>query len=275
MNSSKKLILNADDYGSCEAVNLAVEEVAATGILGGVSVLANGESWAQAVEFLRQHTEIAAGVHLNVVEGRPLSSSPETRILTNKDGLFYERNKLLRRWLRRPLAVSRAVEIEWRAQLDRLQEQGLRLTHADSHQHLHAFPYAYGRAVKLCREYGIPALRHPWARINWPLRRQSVLALQASLALSRIANRRTGLYHNDYFLGFERAAGYDLDAVLEDVQTLADGVTEMAFHPSRTDGLPYAQLHGNRERLALLTASLAADIRRLGIDLMTWSTVRT
>src|SRR5436190_19410717 len=113
MNSWKKLIINADDYGACREVNLAIEQIAATGILGGVSVLANGERWLEAVDFLRDKLELGTGVHLNAVEGRPVSSAPEIRILTDKDGLFLGIGGLLKRWALRPTAVSVAIEVEW------------------------------------------------------------------------------------------------------------------------------------------------------------------
>ena len=82
MNSSKRLIINADDYGACPEVNAAIEQLALADRLGGVSVLANGECWLPAVEFLRDHPEISVGIHLNAVEGRPVSTAAEVRLLT-------------------------------------------------------------------------------------------------------------------------------------------------------------------------------------------------
>src|SRR2546423_6275583 len=113
MNLSKRLIINADDFGACCEVNMAVTQVARAGILGGTSVLANGAWWEQAVEFLLGQPELSAGVHLNGVEGRPVSAAPEVRIITSKDGTFLGMSTLLKRWGLRPLAVCRAVEIEW------------------------------------------------------------------------------------------------------------------------------------------------------------------
>src|SRR5436305_105191 len=158
MNLSKRLIINADDFGACREVNMAVMQIARAGILGGASVLANGIGWQQAVDFLRDNLELSAGIHLNVVEGRAISAAPEVRIITDRDGSFPGLSALLKRWILRPLAVSRAVEIEWRAQIEKLMRAGVWLKHADSHQHLHAFPPAYCCAVRLCQEYGIPAL---------------------------------------------------------------------------------------------------------------------
>jgi predicted glycoside hydrolase/deacetylase ChbG (UPF0249 family) len=273
MNLSKRLIINADDFGACREVNMAVTQVARAGILGGTSVLANGTWWEQAVEFLLDHPKLSAGVHLNGVEGRPVSAAPEVRIITSKDGTFLGMSTLLKRWGLRPLAVCRAVEIEWRAQIEKLMRAGIRLTHADSHQHLHAFPLAYRCAVRLCQEYGIPALRHPRENDNQPIRRKSALALQTSLAISRKVASRTGLCHNDYFLGFKRVGAYGMTELIEDLQRIPEGLTEIALHPSVEDGVPYPKLCGDRERRALLDDSLPGCIKGLGIDITTWSTV--
>jgi predicted glycoside hydrolase/deacetylase ChbG (UPF0249 family) len=272
MNSSKKLIINADDYGACPEVNLAIEQIAATGILGGVSVLANGECWLQSVDFLRDKPDLSAGVHLNAVEGQPVSSAREIKVLTGEDGLFLGTGALIRRWAVRPTAVSVSIEVEWRAQIERLASAGLSLKHADSHQHLHAFPPAYRCAVSLCKEYGIPALRHPREVASRPGQRNGAQALRLSLAISRGMIRRTNLLHNDYFLGFMRVGAYGITELVADLQTIPTGLTEIALHPSITDGVPYATLYGDRERKALLDPSLPDRIKHLGIDLTNWST---
>jgi predicted glycoside hydrolase/deacetylase ChbG (UPF0249 family) len=273
MNLSKRLIINADDFGACREVNMAVMQIARAGILGGASVLANGMCWQQAVDFLRDNLELSAGIHLNVVEGRAISAAPEVRIITDRDGSFPGLSALLKRWILRPLAVSRAVEIEWRAQIEKLMRAGVWLKHADSHQHLHAFPPAYCCAVRLCQEYGIPALRHPCEKGSLPIRRKSALALQTSLSISQQVARHTRLRHNDNFLGFRRVGAYGVTELIEDLRRIPKGLTEIALHPSIKDGIPYPKLNGDLERKALLDDSLPGRIKRLGIELTTWSTI--
>ena len=274
MNSPKRLIINADDHGACRAVNAAVQQLAAAGLLGGVSVLANGRWWLEAADFLRDHPEVSAGIHLNAVEGRPVSAAPAIPAITGANGLFVGLRALLKSWMLRPLAVGRAVETEWRAQIERLMRSGVMLTHADSHQHVHAFPPAYRCAVRLCREYRIPALRHPRECGTRPERRASSLALRISLALSRAVAPRTALRHNDHFLGFQRVGGYGLAQLIEDLRRMPNGLTEIALHPSSEDGVPYLNLCGDRERQALLDDSFRVQIERLGIELTTWKMVR-
>lgn len=268
----RRLIINADDYGLCAEVNAAVEELIDAGRLRDVSVLANGILWESSVRFLQNHPQISAGIHLNAVEGRPISSAPEIRLLTDANGRFVGLRGLMARWVRHPLAVGRAIEIEWRAQLDRLRNIGLHLSHADSHQHLHAFPPAWRCAVKLCAEYGIAALRVPMERNALPLRRAESLALGASLNVARLATGNKKLQHNDQFLGFKRAGAYGIAELIDDLRNLPSGLTEVGLHPSAADGVPYANLFGNRERQALLDRSLPLWLADLEIELTTWET---
>ena len=271
MKSPKKLIINADDYGACDAVNTAIEELAAAQLLGGVSILANGKLWEAATEFLRAHPPISAGIHLNLIEGLPVSTSPEINALLGNDQTLLARNALLARWIRHPLRVTYAVELEWRAQIERLLNSGLHLTHADSHQHVHAFPKAFRLAVKLCKDYGIPALRIPRERHRGRARMLSTWALHANLALSLRHTETAPLKHNDHFLGFKRAGGYGIDDLLLDLATLSEGVTELALHPSTQNFVPYPTLRGKDEYDALRSSELQAELARLQITLMSWS----
>jgi predicted glycoside hydrolase/deacetylase ChbG (UPF0249 family) len=266
----RRVIFNADDYGLCAEVNAAVEELIEAGRLNDVSVLANGSAWESSAAFLLERPRISAGAHLNVVEGRPVSPASSVRCLTDANGQFVGLRKLMTRWIRHPLEVTRAVELEWRAQLERLRAAGLRLSHADSHQHLHAFPPAWRCAVRLCLEYGIPSLRLPVEKNRLPLRRAESFALSASLAVARLAAPNNGLRHNDHFLGFKRAGAYGLKELVDDLRTASPGVTEIALHPGTRDESPYPKLFGNRERLALLDASLPDRLAAIGIEITTW-----
>ena len=273
MTSLKMLIVNADDYGHCDHVNFAVQEVAMSGLLGGVSILANGERLAPAIEFLRDHQEISAGVHLNVVEGMPLAKTSQVRELLGLDGRFVSKFQTMKRWSLHPLAVFRAVEIEWRAQIETLLKHGVRLTHADSHQHLHAFPPAYRCAITLCKEYGIPAVRCPDETGTRSDRWLQSVALRTSIAVSKASTSGKGLLSNDCFRGFGRSGGYGLAELTEDLASIPEGLTELAMHPSMSDGVPYPRIAGDRERRALLHETFPTLIKELGIQLTTWETV--
>lgn len=273
MKSPKKLIINADDYGASVEVNAAIEELALARMLGGVSVLANGEHCDSALAFLRNNPKISAGIHLNLIEGLPTAHQAKVNSLLGIDGNFLNRGALLLRWAIHPFAISQAVEIEWRAQIERLLNAGIQITHADSHQHLHAFPLAFRIATKLCREYKIPALRIPQEVNQIADRKLTATALNANLFISNRITPKTALRHNDHFLGFKRAGGYGINEFLADLPNVREGITELALHPSTKNFFPYPTLRGNDEREAVLSHQFQLEIQRLNIALTNWADI--
>lgn len=269
----KRVILNADDYGLCTDVDEAIEMLIEADRLKDVSLLPNGERSDSAARFLREHTEVSIGAHLNVVEGRPVSTSNEIRSLTNRNGCFVGLRSLLFRWAKSPLAISTAVEIEWRAQLERLGGLSLMVSHIDSHQHFHAFPPAWRIAVKLAQEFGIPAVRLPLDRSDLPKRRMAALSLNSSLAVSILMTNSNCVRHNDNFLGFRRAGSYTREDLIADLRQMPPGLIEVALHPSLRNREPYPHLLGGRERLVLMDDAFFEQLEGLGVVLTTWNAV--
>ncbi len=274
MKLRKKLIVNADDYGRCSEVNSATEQLAAVKRLGGVSLLVNGECFDQAIAFLQQNKFVSPGVHLNAVEGKPTTQNSSVEIIINKQGEFLSLGALLKRWSLHPMAVTRAVEIEWRAQIEKILVAKLSLFHADSHQHLHAFPFAFRLTQRLCKEYGIKALRMPRERYSMPGRKLASLGLNGAIFCSQITQwRNTQINLNDHFLGFRRAGAYDDFSLRADLKMLPNGLTEIALHPSTVDYLPYPSMQGKQELDALLAKDLHAYCASLGIEFVNWESV--
>lgn len=270
---TKKLIINADDYGISTDVNDAIENLIAAGDLTDVSVLTNGWSYESAAAFLKSQPRISCGVHLNVVEGVALSPSDHVKALIGVHGQFVNLHHIFKRWLTSPLAVVGAVETEWRAQIELMLRDGLMITHADSHQHVHAFPPFWRILIRLCVEYGIPALRFPRERNNIGTRRAAAIALGRSASLANMLASRKSLTTSDHFLGFKRTGIYSETEMADDLKELKDGVTEMVVHPSLYDGVPYPSMHGEVEFKALQSPRLRQQIKRLGVELVTWRDV--
>ena len=270
---TKKLIINADDYGISTEVNDAIENLVTSGDLTDVSVLANGWSYEPAAVFLRYNPQISVGVHLNVIEGIALSPSNKIEVLMGAHGQFVNLRQLIWRWLMSPLAVARAVEIEWRAQIELMLRDGLVITHADSHQHVHAFPPFWRVLTRLCGEYGIPALRFPSERNAIGTRRAAALVLGKSAAVGSMISRRRSLTTSDHFLGFKRMGIYGEREMADDLKELKDGVTEMIVHPSLYDGVPYPEMNGEIEFRALQSTGLRNEIESQGVERVTWRDV--
>ena len=64
---ARLLIVNADDFGMCHAVNTAVINALPAGILRSTTLMVPCPWALQAMHFLADHPEIPFGVHLTVI----------------------------------------------------------------------------------------------------------------------------------------------------------------------------------------------------------------
>jgi predicted glycoside hydrolase/deacetylase ChbG (UPF0249 family) len=153
--AERRLIVNADDFGLSPAVNRGIMELHAAGAITSASLLMNLPATTDALA-RSAGTDLDIGVHLNLTVGSPLARSVPS--LLGADGQFNRLGTVLRRLASGHLRLAE-VEREWAAQIEALLATGRRLTHIDSHVHLHAWPRLSGVAFRLARRYGIGAVR--------------------------------------------------------------------------------------------------------------------
>jgi predicted glycoside hydrolase/deacetylase ChbG (UPF0249 family) len=82
------MIVNADDFGADPCRNTGIARVLAAGVATSASILANGAAFAHMRLCMAELAQrpISWGLHLNLSEGRPISSG--LRYLTGPDGAF-------------------------------------------------------------------------------------------------------------------------------------------------------------------------------------------
>lgn len=158
--SNKKFILNADDFGLSFAHNRAILEGIQGGILKSASLAANGEAFDEAVQkIIPACPDLGIGVHLNILEGKALSA--EIDKLTDINGNF--NNSFLKLFIKaynyKDNLFFEQVEKEFRAQIEKVKNAGIKITHLDSHKHLHVIPPIFDIVCKLAKEYGISQVR--------------------------------------------------------------------------------------------------------------------
>ncbi len=184
------IIINVDDLGLHPAVHRAVADLAGRGTVTSTTLLANGPAFEHAVGLHRQIIEQGAplgiGVHCNVLRGRPLSPPAQVSTLTGGNGLFLgSYPALFARYVSNRIDYQQ-LENEWRAQIRRVVDAGIRPTHLDSEKHTHAWPAFMRIAQKLAAEFNIhwvrrPRERSPLTRLDTPGIRCSFLNACASL----------------------------------------------------------------------------------------------
>lgn len=280
----RALIVNGDDFGLTPGVNAGILRAHTHGILTSASLLANAAATGEAIAIARQTTTLDVGCHLALVDGAPVLPASELPTLA-PGGRFrltwssFIRDALLGR-IRLP-----EIERELSAQIGRLIDGGIRVTHLDSHKHVHAYPPVFAIVARLARRHAIDWIRIPsepspvgvlmrYAPIAGA-RRQAVenLALAPWAALDRKVLRDNGLPPAPAFLGRALTGLLTPARFHALVATMAGGSSELMMHPGFVDAaLDRVRTRLRRERemeVELLTSRAARDIvERAGITLM-------
>ncbi len=221
---ARLLIINADDFGMCHAVNVAVFRALQQGILCSTTLMVPCPWALQAMHFLIDHPEITFGIHLTVISDwvdyrwGPVISKAKVPSLVDNSGYFYNFEQM---WAFLAQVQLDQLEMEFRAQIETVIATGLRPTHLDWHSlRLGNRADIFGVMLRLAQEYG--------------------LALRVAGQAWRETLQSQGLPTNDYdFLDsylldpVDRSARYT-----QMIRELPEGLTEWAVHP----GLNNAEL---------------------------------
>jgi predicted glycoside hydrolase/deacetylase ChbG (UPF0249 family) len=158
------LHIHSDDMGATAHVTQRMLASWQAGVLNGFSVLANGAACDQMAAALGADATRPARIacHLNLSEG-PSSARPDTvpLLLDAGGNLRHTFGSLIQTWLANRSALTRQVEIEWRAQIAALQQRiaPRKIAVVDGHMHVHMLPFLFPVAAKLAAEARIPAIR--------------------------------------------------------------------------------------------------------------------
>ncbi|HXH48191.1 MAG TPA: ChbG/HpnK family deacetylase [Terriglobia bacterium] len=284
----KKLIVNADDFGLTEGVNRAILGGHRNGIITSTTLMANGMAFDSAVAASATAPWLGVGVHLNLTQGQPVTPASQISSIVTSDGSFYPSPGILARQLLSRRVELGDVETELRNQIQKVASSGIRITHLDSHKHIHLLPPLFNVAVKLAREYGIRCIRCPvepaWSALGplfsgqsgWTrMARQYLLGRGLSTLAALQANKmaEAGLHRPEHFYGLSQTGFLDATILARLLRALPEGTSEIMCHPGYVD----EALMGTRTRLriqreteldALTNTGIRELVREIGIELV-------
>ena len=164
---------HADDYGLFPAASRRIIECINDGYISAVSIMPNSKHLAECMDILKKECkkEVRLTVHLNLVEGSPLSPVEEVPDLVDADGNFDVSfmELMLNCVLPGPKkSLKEQIKKEFKLQIDNCLKyfpdgKGIRL---DSHRHYHAIPIVFDALDELIREegYDVISVRIPQER---------------------------------------------------------------------------------------------------------------
>ncbi len=161
-----KLIVNADDFGISGEVNEGIRLAHLNGVLTSTSIMPVGESFAEAVALSATLPELDIGIHLTLVGERPLLPADRIPTLVDENGRFHAHATVFMRRFLLGKIDRHEVHAELEAQVQKVLESGLDVSHLDTHQHLHALPPVLREVTSIAKQYGILRIRRPAERLR-------------------------------------------------------------------------------------------------------------
>ena len=252
----RTLIVNADDFGYTRGVNRAILEACREGVVTSTSLLANGAAFEDAVECAMSEPRLDVGCHLNFIEGKPVSPPERIPHLVGpagpggKDGRFWPAWQLASRLALRMVPESE-IEQEAGAQIEKLLQAGIRVSHVDTHKHTHTHPAVARAVARAARRLGIGWIRRPFenflpggaARLSAKRLLVGSLHLLAPSFERRMAAMEMAM--PDFFTGIVLTGRLTHEEFGATLAALPQGVTEVMCHPGYCD----AELEGAPTRL--------------------------
>jgi predicted glycoside hydrolase/deacetylase ChbG (UPF0249 family) len=234
-----RLIVTADDVGLDRGMTAGAIEAHRNGIVTACSIVANGREFDDAVARLRDAPSLEAGVHLTLVGERSLTTG----------------EAMPENWVRFVLSRPSGVEPELRAQIERVIETGLRVTHLNGHQHLHQWPRIKRVVAKLADEFGIRYVR--------VVRDRGGRARRVSMAMLSALGEGTRTT-----IGVAEAGHLSADRIIALIDHVSE-VTELVAHPGlNVGGYAHWRYAWENETRALCDPRVRQAIQRKGIQLI-------
>jgi hopanoid biosynthesis associated protein HpnK len=261
--------------GLAGEVNEAVEIAFTTGILTAASLMVSGPAAADAVARAQRLCGLRVGLHVVLVDGRPVLPPECVPDLVDSAGRFRLGPAELGLAIVARPSIRRQVASEIEGQFAAFRATGLRLDHANAHKHFHLHPMVARAIIAIGRRYGLDALRVP-------IEPKSVLAIVEPRTPSGSAwvtapwarylahtARRAGLRTPDAVFGLAWTGAMTAPRLAGLLDHLPAGRTEIYLHPATRDDFPgHAAGYYYCNELAALTApSSIAAARRADLRL--------
>lgn len=267
----KQLVITSDDFGLSSGVNRAVEQAWKNGLLTCASIMPGALAFAEAVKIARRNPGLQVGLHLTLVQGRSVLPPGDIPSLVDAAGHFTDNPVRggMRYFLDRGLYCQLKREIE--AQIKKVLDAGIPLTHIDGHLNIHLHPTVFRILCELMPQYGITSFRLAQERLSHNLRfdgERKFGKVIESLIFKKLTDHarpeldRIGIRYAAEVKGVLNSGRMTEEYILNIIDDLQEGLTEIYFHPGMLPDAEISRLMPDYRHQEELAAIMSPTVRQ-------------
>jgi chitin disaccharide deacetylase len=267
--TTRRLIVNADDFGRLHSINEAVIRAHRDGILTTTSLMVNEPACGEAVKLAKENPKLGVGLHLTLLMGHSALTPEKIPGLVNARGEFsnYPIDVGVGYFFKRSLREQLRAEIH--AQFEKFRATGLPLDHVNGHLHIHLHPTVFKILIEDTEKLGIKRMRltrdclarsRRMTRGHWFYRLSHAVIFELLSNRARKKLRQRGIKHTQITFGLLQNVRVDEEYVLKLLPELPLGESELYSHPSLDEF--------KHEFDALVSPCVKELIKKNGIELI-------
>lgn len=256
------------------------------GVVTSSTLMAKGSAFPEAAQLAEAMPQLSIGCHVVLIDGEPALDSGKVASLIEGQQFCNGLKMFAARALSGQIDAGE-VEAEAAAQIRKLQEAGIPVSHVDTHKHTHLFPQILRPVLRAAKACGVRAIRNPFGP-RLPMRSSQLLArpnLWTRFAEVRILRAFAGKFHaavdREGFVTTDGTLGIEVTGTLDETlfraiaESIPDGTWEFVCHPGYNDEdlqAAHTRLRESREtELRVLTLPKARDLlAREGVQLISY-----
>ena len=269
----RRLIVTADDFGAAREVNDAVEAAHRHGILTAASLMVSGPAAADAIARARRMPSLRVGLHVVLVEGRPVLPASKLSQLVDGDGALRTDMAAMGTLISFSRKARRQLAAEITAQFEAFRATGLKLDHCNAHKHFHLHPVVGGLMAAIGARFGLAAVRVPLEprQVLRRIERRTPWAPSLTTPFALLLRRHlrsAGLLAPDRIFGLQWSGQMTRDRLSGLIRHLPRGLNEIYLHPATGSYAGSAPKYRYREEFdALMAPEVVAACREPSVQL--------